>query len=147
MEMEMKRNRSQAGSATRLAGGAEAAACIATVARELSRGHGEYTMTPATARAMRQVRRGDNGALSFLYVRYAEDVYSHARAVIDEHDAALDITRRVFARLKSPPEQGDGWYDEPPAPPNEDSAQSANRIQPELGSSDRCSTRDDCASI
>ena len=144
--METKRNRSQAAGTIRIAREAEAASCVATVARELSQGCGEYTMTPVAARAMEQVRRGDRGALSFLYVRYAENVYSRARATIDDHDVALDITRRVFASLGSSPEESDR-YDEPPTDLSMDSTQSASRITPERGSSHRRSMRDDCASI
>jgi hypothetical protein len=147
MEMETKRNRSQAAGTTRIAREAEVASCIANVARELSQGCGEYKMTPTAARAMEQVRRGDRGALSFLYVRYAENVYSQARATIDDHDMALDITRRVFASLGSSPGVHDDRYDEPPTDLSMDSARSASRIAPERSSSHRRSTRDDCASI
>jgi hypothetical protein len=147
MEIDTKRNRSQAGGADRVTGEAAATACVARVAHELSRGHGEYTLTPAATRAIGQVGHGDRGALSFLYARYAEDVYSHARTVIDDHKAALDITHRVFARLGSPSEQSGDRYDEPAADPNVDSARSTGRIAFERGSPYRRSTRDDCASI
>jgi hypothetical protein len=34
--------------------------------------------------------------------------------IVDDHDAALDITRRVFAKLKRLPERSEGRYDEQP---------------------------------
>lgn len=103
MEMKTKRNRPEAGDTTRVADEAEAAACIAEALRDLSQGRGGYAMTPTAVRALGRARRGDHGALSFLYARYADDVYSRARMIVDDHSAALDITRRVFAGLTQQP--------------------------------------------
>jgi hypothetical protein len=114
MEMEAKRSRSETVGATRLASKAKTAACVAGIVRELSQGRGKYAMTSASAHAMSQARTGDPGALSFLYARYADDVYGRARMIVDDHDAALDITRRVFAKLKRLPERSEGRYDEQP---------------------------------
>lgn len=56
-------------------------------------------MTPLVSRAVRNAQAGDRGALRFLYARYADDVYSYARTIVDDHDEAQDVTRRAFARL------------------------------------------------
>lgn len=143
----MKRDRSHTLGTMRISRTEEAEACIASVARELSQGDGEYTMTPMAVRAIKRVRHGDHDALSFLYVRYAENVYSRARTVIDDHDAALEITRRVFAKLGSRLEQSDDRHDEASASPNADSTRSTGRIPPERGGLRQRSTRDDCANI
>jgi RNA polymerase sigma-70 factor (ECF subfamily) len=50
-------------------------------------------------RAVVELKRGDCGALHFLYVRYADDVQGFVRSIVrDEHEAE-DITHNVFAKL------------------------------------------------
>jgi|SRR4051794_30792297 RNA polymerase sigma-70 factor (ECF subfamily) len=45
------------------------------------------------------VKRGDNTALHFLYVRFADDVCRYIASIVrDPHDAE-DITQNVFAKL------------------------------------------------
>jgi RNA polymerase sigma-70 factor (ECF subfamily) len=51
------------------------------------------------ARVVARAKEGDEGAIRFLYERYADNVYSYARSIVrDEHDAE-DITQHVFTRL------------------------------------------------
>jgi RNA polymerase sigma-70 factor (ECF subfamily) len=50
-------------------------------------------------RAVVELKRGDCGALHFLYVRYADDVRGFVKRIVrDEHEAE-DITHSVFAKL------------------------------------------------
>lgn len=60
----------------------------------------DETTTRLVSRAVARARAGDHDALQFLYVRYADDVYGYARTVVSGHNQALDVTRRVFARLE-----------------------------------------------
>jgi RNA polymerase sigma-70 factor (ECF subfamily) len=49
--------------------------------------------------AIRRAKAGDDEALRFLYVRYADNVYGYVRTLVhDDHEAA-DVTQRVFAKL------------------------------------------------
>lgn len=51
------------------------------------------------SRAIRRAREGDNDALRFLYIRYADSVYGYVRGIVqDEHDAE-DVTQQVFTKL------------------------------------------------
>lgn len=52
-----------------------------------------------TERAIARAKEGDSGALHFLYVRYASDVYRCTRNVVQNHHEAEDITQNVFAKL------------------------------------------------
>jgi RNA polymerase sigma-70 factor, ECF subfamily len=50
-------------------------------------------------RAIVTAKRGDQSALHFLYVRYADDVRGFVQSIVrDPHDAE-DITQNVFAKL------------------------------------------------
>jgi RNA polymerase sigma-70 factor, ECF subfamily len=50
-------------------------------------------------RAIVSAKRGDQNALHFLYVRYADDVRGFVQSIVrDPHDAE-DITQNVFAKL------------------------------------------------
>jgi RNA polymerase sigma-70 factor (ECF subfamily) len=50
-------------------------------------------------RALEQAQRGDEDALRFLYLRYADNVYGYVCSIVrDEHEAE-DITQQVFAKL------------------------------------------------
>ncbi|MDQ6805454.1 MAG: sigma-70 family RNA polymerase sigma factor [Actinomycetota bacterium] len=52
-----------------------------------------------TERAITRAKEGDSGALHFLYIRYANDVYRCARNIVQNHHEAEDITQNVFAKL------------------------------------------------
>ena len=52
-----------------------------------------------TNAAVVAARTGDDDALRFLYLRYADGVYSYVNSIVcNEHDAE-DVTQAVFARL------------------------------------------------
>jgi DNA-directed RNA polymerase specialized sigma24 family protein len=76
---------------------------VSSGTRELSRDGGGDTVASTLSRAVSGARMGDPDALSFLYARYAEDVYSHIRVIVEDHEMAIDITQRVFAGLRRLP--------------------------------------------
>jgi RNA polymerase sigma-70 factor, ECF subfamily len=50
-------------------------------------------------RAVNRAKQGDNEALRFLYVSYADNVYGYVLSIVrDEHEAE-DVTQHVFAKL------------------------------------------------
>ena len=50
-------------------------------------------------RAISAAKRGDQDAIRYLYLRFADNVYGYARSILrDEHEAE-DVTQQVFARL------------------------------------------------
>jgi RNA polymerase sigma-70 factor (ECF subfamily) len=50
-------------------------------------------------RAVQQAKQGDEDALRFLYLRYADNVYGYVCSIVrDEHEAE-DVTQQVFAKL------------------------------------------------
>jgi RNA polymerase sigma-70 factor (ECF subfamily) len=50
-------------------------------------------------RAVERAKRGDRSAVHFIYVRYADDVYTYVKSIVrDPHDAE-DIAQGVFAKL------------------------------------------------
>jgi RNA polymerase sigma-70 factor (ECF subfamily) len=50
-------------------------------------------------RAIARAKEGDDEALRFLYVRYADSLFGYVRSIVgDEHDAE-DVTQQVFAKL------------------------------------------------
>ena len=50
-------------------------------------------------RAVQRAKQGDEEALRFLYLRYADNVYGYICSVVrDEHEAE-DVTQHLFARL------------------------------------------------
>jgi len=52
-----------------------------------------------TACAVSEAKRGEQEALRYLYLRYADNVYGYVRSILrDEHEAE-DITQQVFAKL------------------------------------------------
>ena len=54
---------------------------------------------PLLLKAILRAKEGDRDALSFLYVRYADNVYGYVRSIVrDEHDAE-DITQQLFLKL------------------------------------------------
>ena len=50
-------------------------------------------------RAVERAKAGDEDALRFLYLRYADNVYGYVCSIVrDEHEAE-DVTQQVFAKL------------------------------------------------
>src|ERR671915_695243 len=49
--------------------------------------------------AIARAKQGDTGALHFLYVRYADDVYGFVNSIVRDHHEAEDITQNLFAKL------------------------------------------------
>jgi RNA polymerase sigma-70 factor (ECF subfamily) len=49
--------------------------------------------------AIKRAQQGDSDALGFLYVRYADSVYSYVRSIVHDHHDAEDITQHVFTKL------------------------------------------------
>jgi RNA polymerase sigma-70 factor (ECF subfamily) len=52
-------------------------------------------VTQAIARA----KAGDQEAVRFLYMRYADNVYGYVRSIVKDHHEAEDVTQHVFAKL------------------------------------------------
>jgi RNA polymerase sigma-70 factor (ECF subfamily) len=52
-------------------------------------------VTQAVARA----KAGDQEAVRFLYMRYADNVYGYVRSIVKDHHEAEDVTQHVFAKL------------------------------------------------
>jgi RNA polymerase sigma-70 factor, ECF subfamily len=50
-------------------------------------------------RAVIRLKQGDQSALHFLYVRYADDVCGFVRSIVRDAHEAEDITHNVFAKL------------------------------------------------
>jgi RNA polymerase sigma-70 factor, ECF subfamily len=49
--------------------------------------------------AVRGAKRGDEDAMRFLYLRYADNVYGYVCSIVrDEHEAE-DVTQQIFAKL------------------------------------------------
>jgi RNA polymerase sigma-70 factor (ECF subfamily) len=54
---------------------------------------------PRVRRAVEFAKEGDNDALRYIYIRYADSIYGYVRSIVrDEHEAE-DITQQVFAKL------------------------------------------------
>jgi RNA polymerase sigma-70 factor, ECF subfamily len=51
------------------------------------------------AQAVARAKAGDQEALRFLYVRYADNVYGYVRSIVRDHHEAEDVTQHVFAKL------------------------------------------------
>jgi RNA polymerase sigma-70 factor (ECF subfamily) len=51
-------------------------------------------------RATALAKEGDTGALRYLYVRYADDVYRYILSIVRDSHEAEDITQNVFAKLR-----------------------------------------------
>jgi RNA polymerase sigma-70 factor (ECF subfamily) len=61
--------------------------------------HEESPRDPLLSKAISRTKDGDPEAMRFLYVRYADNVYSYVRSIVrDEHEAE-DITQSLFAKL------------------------------------------------
>jgi RNA polymerase sigma-70 factor (ECF subfamily) len=51
------------------------------------------------ARAVARAQEGDDDAMRYLYLRFADNVYGYACSILrDEHDAE-DVTQQVFTRM------------------------------------------------
>jgi RNA polymerase sigma-70 factor (ECF subfamily) len=56
---------------------------------------------PLLPKAVHRAREGDRDALTFLYVRYADNIFGYVRSIVrNEHDAE-DITQQLFVKLPS----------------------------------------------
>ena len=55
--------------------------------------------TRATRLAVTRAKQGDAEALRYLYVRYADNVYSYVATIMRDHHEAEDVTQQVFAKL------------------------------------------------
>jgi len=55
--------------------------------------------TELVRRAVARAKQGDTGALHFLYVRFADDVFAYVRAIVRDPHEAEDVTQNVFAKL------------------------------------------------
>jgi RNA polymerase sigma-70 factor (ECF subfamily) len=53
----------------------------------------------ATSLAVARAKQGDREALRYLYVRYADNVYSYVASIVRDHHDAEDVTQQVFAKL------------------------------------------------
>jgi len=49
--------------------------------------------------AVRRARDGDEQALRYLYIRFADHVYSYVASIVNDQHEAEDITQMIFARL------------------------------------------------
>jgi RNA polymerase sigma-70 factor, ECF subfamily len=59
----------------------------------------ENARDPLLAKAILRAKEGDRDALTFLYVRYADNIYGYVRSIVrDEHEAE-DITQHLFSKL------------------------------------------------
>lgn len=51
--------------------------------------------------AIQRAKQGDEEAMRFLYLRYADNVYGYVCSIVrDEHEAE-DVTQQIFAKLKT----------------------------------------------
>jgi RNA polymerase sigma-70 factor (ECF subfamily) len=53
----------------------------------------------AVAQAVARAKSGDEEALRFLYIRYADNVYGYVRSIVRDEYEAEDVTQHVFAKL------------------------------------------------
>jgi RNA polymerase sigma-70 factor (ECF subfamily) len=51
------------------------------------------------SRAVASAKRGDREALRYLYIRYADNVYSYVATIVPDAHEAEDVTQHVFAKL------------------------------------------------
>src|SRR5215204_4737052 len=49
--------------------------------------------------AVALAKAGDQEALRFLYLRYADNVYGYVRGIVRDDHEAEDVTQHVFAKL------------------------------------------------
>jgi RNA polymerase sigma-70 factor (ECF subfamily) len=53
----------------------------------------------ATCLAVERAKAGESDAIRFLYLRYADNVYSYVASILRNHHEAEDVTQQVFAKL------------------------------------------------
>jgi RNA polymerase sigma-70 factor (ECF subfamily) len=51
------------------------------------------------AQAVTRAKAGDNEAIRFLYMQYADNVYGYVRSIVRDDYEAEDVTQHVFAKL------------------------------------------------
>ena len=51
------------------------------------------------AQAIARAKAGDQEAVRFLYMRFADNVYGYVRSIVKDHYEAEDVTQHVFAKL------------------------------------------------
>jgi RNA polymerase sigma-70 factor, ECF subfamily len=56
---------------------------------------------PAIAAAVERAKSGDNDAISFLYLRYKDNVYGYVLSILRDAHEAEDVTQTVFIKLMS----------------------------------------------
>ncbi len=66
--------------------------------------HGKRTLDPErrpgeVTRAVARAKQGDRGAMRFLYLRYADNVYGYARSIVHNDHDAEDVVQQVFTRV------------------------------------------------
>ncbi len=49
--------------------------------------------------AIARAKAGDQEAVRYLYMRYADNVYGYVRSIVKDHHEAEDVTQHVFAKL------------------------------------------------
>jgi RNA polymerase sigma-70 factor, ECF subfamily len=59
----------------------------------------ERTEERLLARAISGAKQGDDSALHFLYVRYADDIFGYVRSIVRDYHEAEDVTQNVFVKL------------------------------------------------
>jgi RNA polymerase sigma-70 factor (ECF subfamily) len=52
-----------------------------------------------TRLAVERAKNGDREAIRYLYVRYADNIYSYVASLLRNHHEAEDVTQQVFAKL------------------------------------------------
>lgn len=52
-----------------------------------------------TAAVVERICAGDVDAMSYLYARYSNSVFSYVRSIVRDHDDAADVTQDVFLKL------------------------------------------------
>ena len=52
-----------------------------------------------TRLAVERAKSGDREAIRYLYVRYADNIYSYVASLLRNHHEAEDVTQHVFAKL------------------------------------------------
>ena len=56
-------------------------------------------MRRTVLRVVKRAQAGDDDALRFLYLRYADNVYGYVRSIVRDDHEAEDVTQLVFAKL------------------------------------------------
>jgi RNA polymerase sigma-70 factor (ECF subfamily) len=62
-------------------------------------GEAKQTDSRLVQEAIGRAKKGDMGAIHFLYARYAQDVLGYVNSFVQDRHEAEDITQNVFAKL------------------------------------------------